>query len=95
MFEVKALVMVFAPSLLTKRMGVPPSRRRISVGWIGERPSCGSERMGRGSGRHGLRLPRFFVANDGIENGQELSGDSNHGDHLGFPLGDETFVKGF
>src|SRR3954449_9636209 len=39
-------------------------------------------------------LPWFLVSQDGVEDGEELAGDGDEGDHLGLCGGAEAFAEG-
>src|SRR4051794_41645657 len=39
-------------------------------------------------------LPWFLVSQDGVEDGEELAGDGDEGDHLGLAGGDEALAEG-
>src|SRR3954464_1442430 len=40
-------------------------------------------------------LPWFLVSQDGVEDGEELAGDGDEGDHVGLAGGAEAFAEGF
>src|SRR3954467_13210403 len=40
-------------------------------------------------------LPWFLVSQDGVEDGEELAGDGDEGDHVGLSGGAEAFAEGF
>src|SRR5205085_7775612 len=61
-----------------------PADAAILTREAGERLSCVS------SG-----LPWFLVSQDGVEDGEELAGDGDEGDHLGLSGGAEAFAEGF
>ena len=39
-------------------------------------------------------LPWFLVSQDGVEDGEELAGDGDEGDHLGLAGGAEVIAEG-
>src|SRR3954453_10757062 len=40
-------------------------------------------------------LPWLLVSQDGVEDGEELAGDGDEGDHVGLSGGAEAFAEGF